>query len=383
MKRTILLLLAFASVSYADIPFRSFGTSEAIGPPAEVFADRLLEVTKTTVGEISFTKMPGIPPIPSQFSGDIIAAVAAGVDGGGFDAAYTSGSELNKTWGFLFNSGIPFGPSFDEYIGFLYGQGLVMVQSAMESRKVVVYPIAGGSEQLSGYFKEPLGDIGKKKGIGLAGMCQSNWTVRFLPPGENVIKAACIELKSNRQIDKIKLKFVQAIPGSGSLLEAVSKNQLNGFEFATPLDDVSQLFSGPITPATVGLNYVHTPGWHQQFLITWLVINLKVWEAFSEEQRTVLRLVAEESLLRSYSYNMRRQGSAFQTIISTPGMILSEWPVQDLAILRNATTKVLDARAYDMTLPKVDRETYLEMLTALRFYIRSNSRYWNSSRKLP
>jgi TRAP-type mannitol/chloroaromatic compound transport system substrate-binding protein len=379
-----LFICSCLSVSSADIPFRSFGNSEAIGPPAEVFADRLHEVTKTMgIGEIVFTRIPRVPPIPPQFFGDIVAAVAAGSSDGGFDAAYTSGSELNKTWGFLFNSGIPFGPSFDEYLGFLYGQGLTMVQEALESRGVVAYPIAGGSEQLSGYFKEPLNDVGKKKGIGLAGLCQQNWTLRFLPPGENVIKAACVELKSSHKIDKIKLNFVQAIPGSGSLIDAVYKNQLSGFEFATPLDDISQLFSETMTPSTVGLNYVHTPGWHQPFLITWMIIKRSVWDSFSEQQRMAIRIVAEESVIQSYSYNMRRQGSALQTIISTPGTVLVEWPAQDLVLLKSVTNRVLDARTLDASLPKIDRDVYSSMLTALRFYIRNNFRYWSSSRKIP
>src|SRR5690348_2066494 len=114
-------------VAFAEIKFRSFSASAAIGPPAEAFAAKLQTVTATALGdagEVHFTKLAGIPAIPPQFAGDIVSAVAAGEAAGGFDAAYVSGGDLNRTWGFIFNSGVPFGPSFDEFIGFLYGKSV-------------------------------------------------------------------------------------------------------------------------------------------------------------------------------------------------------------------------------------------------------------------
>ena len=148
-----------------DINFRSFSASAAIGPPAEAFAAKLQNVTRTALGaagEVRFVKLPGIPAVPAQFAGDIVSAVAAGQAGGGFDAAYISGSELNRAWGFIYNSGVPFGPSFDEFIGFLYGRsidngqktGLDLVQELLDlkGRNVVAIPIVGSPEQLSGYL---------------------------------------------------------------------------------------------------------------------------------------------------------------------------------------------------------------------------------------
>ncbi|HUC07457.1 MAG TPA: hypothetical protein VMR96_05150, partial [Solirubrobacterales bacterium] len=187
-------LTALTSVALAgDINFRSFSASAAIGPPAEAFAAKLQSVTKSALGaagEVHFVKMGSTPAVPKQFSGDIIAAVAAGQAGGGFDAAYSSGSELNKTWGFLFNSGVPFGPTFDEFIGFLFGKscekeqktGLDLVQESLEARgkNVVAIPIVGSPEQLSGYFSEPMDNVPGHKGIGLAGLCQRPWTLRYL-----------------------------------------------------------------------------------------------------------------------------------------------------------------------------------------------------------
>jgi len=382
-----------------DITFRSFSASAAIGPPAEDFAAKLQTVTKTALGaagEVHFVKLAGTPPVPKQFSGDIIAAVAAGQAGGGFDAAYSSGSELNKTWGFLYNSGVPFGPTFDEFIGFLFGKsvdngqktGLDLVQDSLDARgrNVVAIPIVGSPEQLSGYFFEPIDDVPGHKGIGLAGLCQKPWILRYLPPGENVISLACDDLVATHKIPRKNLSFVQAIPGGGSLVDAVLAKTLHGFEFATPLDDVSQLFNTANNPGTAGIRYVHTPGWQQQFLITWMLINKSVWSSLTPGQQILIHTVAHEHVISSYAENLRQQGAALQIILAANktdkspdnDMVMAKWPVRDQVRLRDATIRFLNARADDQALPAADRADYVKILDALRLYVHGNNHYWDS-----
>src|SRR5262249_19425861 len=311
-----------------DIPFRLFSPSAAIGPPAGALAPQLQNVTRTALGaagEIHLVAIPGIPPIPKPFAGDIIAAVAAGRSAGGFDAAYISGSDLNRTWGFIYNSGVPFGPSFDEFMGFLYGNsvdeerktGLDLVQESLDARgrNVVAIPIVGSPEQLSGYFFEPMDGGRGHRGIGLAGLCQRHWTLRYLPPGENVIGLACDELVASGRIASKNISFIQAVPGGGSLVDAVLAGTLHGFEFATPLDDVSPLFSTANNPGTAGVRFVHTPGWQQQFLVTWLVINDGVWSSLTPGQKMLVQSVARDHVISSYAENLRQQGAALQSIL--------------------------------------------------------------------
>ncbi|HEX7842995.1 MAG TPA: hypothetical protein VF469_36230 [Kofleriaceae bacterium] len=382
-----------------DINFRSFSPSAAIGPPAEAFAAKLQNVTKTALGaagEVHFAKLAGTPAIPKQFSGDIVAAVAAGQSGGGFDAAYTSGSELNKTWGFIYNSGVPFGPTFDEFIGFLYGKsvdngqrtGLDLVQENFDARGrgVVAIPIVGSPEQLSGYFFEPMDNVPGHKGIGLAGLCQRQWVLRYLPPGENVISLACDDLVATHKIPRKNLSFVQAIPGGGSLVDAVLAKTLHGFEFATPLDDVSQLFNTANNPGTAGIRYVHTPGWQQQFLITWMVINKSVWSALTPAQQIMIHTVAREHVISSYAENLRQQGAALQVIMDANkndknpenDLVMARWPQRDQIRLRDATIRFLNARADDQALPANDRADYVKILDALRLYVHANDPYWDN-----
>ncbi len=381
-----------------DIKYRSFSASAAIGPPAEAFAAKLQNVTRAALGaagEVRFVKLPGIPPIPSQFA-DIVSTVAAGVAGGGLDAAYISGSDLNKAWGFIYNSGVPFGPTFDEFVGFLYGKsidngqktGLDLVQQILEDRRrnVVAIPIVGSPEQMSGYFLEPMADVRGHRGIGLAGLCQQFWTLRYLPPGENVLNQACNDLVASGRIPRKNLSFIQAIPGGGSLVDAVINGTLQGFEFATPFDDVSQLFNTADNPGNLGVRYVHTPGWQQQFLITWMIINKQVWSSMSAAQQILIQTVARDHVISSYAENMRQQGPALQSILdinrhdgdSEDNVVLVEWPKRDQERLRDATVRFLNGRADDQALPTGDRDDYVRILEALRLYVRANDRYWDN-----
>jgi hypothetical protein len=238
-----------------DITFRSFSNSAAIGPPADDYAAKLQEISATVLGkdaQIRLAKFKPTPAIPKPFK-DIVAAVAAGgtlAGGNGFDAAYTSGSELNTAWGFIYNSGIPFGPTFDEYLGFLFGKsidngtmsGIDLLQQILDKNgsNVVAIPIVGSSQQGSGYFMQPVGNVGLTPGIGLAGLCQQSWTFRYLPPAQYVLDGACDKLVSGGAIPKKNIKFITALAGGGSLVKAVTDGQLQAYEFATPLDDYSQ-----------------------------------------------------------------------------------------------------------------------------------------------
>ncbi len=392
------VVLGSQSAQAVDITFRSFSDAATMGPQAEAFAAKLAALSSVTLGaanRVRFVRLPGIPAVPSRFGGDLVAAVAAGATAGGFDAAYISGSDLNKTWGFLYNSGVPFGPRFDEFLGFLYGRvaangqasGLELLQSILEQRRrnIVAVPIVASSEQLSGYFPLPIGDNdAHQRGIGLSGLCQQRWTLRYLPPGQDVLDKACDLLVAWRVIRAKNIRFVAAVPGGGSLVEAVRSGQLQGFEYATPLDDLSQLFQTRDNPGTVGVRYVHTPGWQQPFLITWMLVNKDVWSALSAAQQSLLASVARDHLLASWGESMQRQGEALGSLLAANrndrdcdnDLVLSEWPVEDQERLGYATNLVLNERTFDPTLPAADRQDFAMLLEALRKYVRANNRYW-------
>ncbi len=393
------ILLAAQSALALDISFRSFSSSAAIGPPADEYAAKLLSTSTTVLGkakQVKFTKYAPTPAISKEFK-DIVAAVGAGgplAGGKGFDAAYISGSDLNPAWGFIYNSGVPFGPNFDEFMGFLYGKsmdgketGLDLLQQILDrsGKNIVAVPIVGSSQQGSGYFMLPVGNVGSTVGIGLAGLCQQNWTFRYLPPAQFVLDRACDKLVTRRVIPKKNIKFITAIAGGGSLVKAVVDGQIQAYEFATPLDDFSQLFGLPEgNPGTVGTRYLHFPGWHQQFLVTYLIINKKVWNKLSPAQQVLVMSVARDHMVSSYGENLRQQGAKLKEIltandgdkIAENDLVLVQWPESDLALLRDETIQFLNARSSDATLSEQDRKDYSKILESLRKYVSSNNGYW-------
>ncbi len=383
-----------------DISFRSFGDSAAIGPPADDYAAKLASLSTIVLGkegQVRFAKYAPTPAVPKEFK-NILAAVGAGgplAGGKGFDAAYISGSELNPAWGFVYNSGVPFGPEFDEFIGFLYGKsidegkstGLDLLQELLDKRgrNVVAVPIVGSSQQGSGYFLKPIGNAEPTPGIGLAGLCQENWTFRYLPPAQFVLDRACDTLVAAGTIPKKNIKFVTAVAGKGSLVKAVADGQLQAYEFATPLDDVSQLFGLPEgNPGTTGTRYLHFPGWHQQFLITYMIVNKRVWGMMSPAQQALVMTVGRDHVISSYGENLRRQGASLKRILAANdqdpdpahAMVLVQWPDSDLVKLKDATIQFLDARVSDAALGEQDREDYGRVLESLRGYVGANNGYW-------
>ena len=387
------------SAPAVDISFRNFSPSAALGPPADEYAVKLASISTIVLGEagqVRFAKYSPTPAVPKEFK-HIMAAVAAGgplAGGKGFDAAYISGSDINAAWGFIYNSGVPLGPTFDEFVGFLYGKsiggtetGLDQLQRILDKNGsgVVAIPIAGSCQQISGYFKLPIGNAGSTPGIGLAGMCQQNWTFRYLPPAQYVLERACDNLVARRVIPKKNIKFIQALAGGGSLVKGLVDGQLQAFEFATPVDDYSQLFGLPEgNPGTAGNRYVHLPGWQQQFLITYMIINKNVWNRLSPAQQTLVRSVARDHVLSSYGETLRKQGETLQKILTANDrdnnpdndLVLVQWPDKDLALLRDATIEFLNAQSSDKLLSEQDRKDFSTILESLRSYVSSNSGYW-------
>ena len=153
------LLFAAGSACAAELQYYSFSQLAAIGPPAQTFADNLLSTSRLALGEsqaLTFTALPAATRLPPDFD-SITQAVAAGAQNGGFDAAYIPALSINSVWGFIYTSGVPFGPNFDEFSGFLFGRNVVAGgQSGIDllneilrqrNKNIVAIPIVAGSEQ--------------------------------------------------------------------------------------------------------------------------------------------------------------------------------------------------------------------------------------------
>jgi hypothetical protein len=328
-------------------------------------------------------------------------ATVADVAAGEATAAHVSGGSLSPAWGFLVNS-IPFGPEFSEMVTFLYDAGgLELVNESFRDREmdVVVLPVVGSSEQLAGYFRKPLGvpscpegdeeclEFGD--GIGISGLCAEPWTLRYLPPAETILDRACQELGGPRRMD-----FVQAIPGGSAFLTAVQEGTIDGFEFATPLDDHDAarggFFANPSAPegsdgrnlGEIGLRYIHHPGWHQPFFLGWMAINRsQFWDQLDGEQQAAIREAGRQALMESFQatdsvqcHYMERimdatRGTTQRTaagdrLDASAEMVLTRWRDEDVELLKSVAVQVLEDARGGAT-PTRDEAEYRRILSAL------------------
>ncbi len=386
--------IAFREFSVAPSLARSGGSTQ---PGSEEYGalSFFVEKVRTKTGALE-------PARGVAFVGSVGTAPLADVAGNVTQAVYVAGGSLNGTWGFVYNS-VPFGPSFDQMLSFLYdGGGVDLVNRIYAERglDLVAFPVVGSPPQMSGYFSRPVGipacpdgDLGcgqDREGIGLAGLCTEPWTLRYLPPAETIVDRACDELASRQQ-----LSFVQAVPGGSDLLRAVQLGDITGLEFATVLDDIDAskggLFLNPGASAgsdgrnagEVGLRFAHYPGWHQPFYLGWLIMNrTQVWEALVPEQRLAIEEAARESVAESFAASSsvqcdylgrilgvndgrsQRAGDGQEIPGTSADVVLTRWRSEDLEALRSSTLRFLESlRGADS--PTADQADYARIMTAL------------------
>jgi TRAP-type mannitol/chloroaromatic compound transport system substrate-binding protein len=351
----------------------------------------LEKVTAYTNGAVSFS--PNNWSVGKDAYGNAYSVIQqVGIDGDSKDVAYDNGSSLNAVWGFVFNSGVPFGIGFDLMVQFLYDEGgLALAQSLIDKGglNVKVLPVVASEPQGSGYFKHPIGkaycngeaDCKSETPMGLEGLCQQLWTWRYLPPAQNVIQGACQKLATERAIPQPwppdGLKFVNAVGGL-SVVGAVQQGAVTAFEYATALDD-----GDPATgffpnlpenavrvakhqnPGHKGLRFYHTPSWHQPFYIGWLMMNKRtVWDVLSTDVKTAIEQAAKDALLDSFQRSGSVQCDALKRMFEynngqvqldilgnrdlssgkevSADLKWSEWPKDALTRLQAATTVYLD-----------------------------------------
>lgn len=354
-----------------------------------------------------------------QNTGRAVSALRAGIQ---FANSNAAGKPVfsEPSWGFAYNS-VPFGMRFEQMLEFLYeakidrfgGNGLALAQSILDSRggTQIVLPVVGSTMQGSGYFPQPIGKpdcrpgdaecLSQGNGIGLAGLCQSGWRIRFLAPPQDILDRACDLLVQRGVIPAKTLAFYPPVGGQSVLLP-MQRRTIQGFEYVNPYDDfvdffpvkeasataplgnpdAGQLDCGPAQPFPIppgtasncsqnigqsGARYAHHPAWHQPFLISWMHIDKTVWNNLNAAQRAAVERAAKDSVKESYhaaeSVECAKlkdildinQGVSQRNVDGTPrlvagqpvsaAMTLAAWPDDALAVLRESTNHYLAALA--------------------------------------
>ena len=312
--------------------------------------------------------------------------------------------------GNLYNSR-PFSEfSFDQWYAYLHdgrddadpvarpGRGIAKANEVLSARGGLQYaiPIAGSTMQGSGFFPKPVGRpscnegdsdcLAYKDGIGLAGMCEQPWSIRYLAPAQTILDTACKKVAGKRQ----KLGFYPAVGGQSPRIP-LQLGAIQGFEFVTPWDDMTFFpkgsntnafpsdvdlacnsdpavpISGDVKPecnqntGQLGARYHHFPSWHQPFLTTWLLLDKEsVWNRLSGDQKKIILNVAKQSLADSFAAANLYQCAKLQAMLDlnngivqrdretgAPGkvsadIVMTRWPEDALGELLEARQAFLD-----------------------------------------
>ena len=417
---TGLCATAFASSAIADvvIPYNEYAASPTVGRghgtstdpknpgygAMRIFIQKVMDYTGALPAgqKVIFQR--------DQQAGRAVNALRSGVQFANKNAQ-PKAAVSDPSWGFIYSS-VPFGMNFQQTLGFLYDakldeagrNGIALAQAVLDSRggTQIVFPAVGSTMQGSGYFLRPIGrpechaadtDCEKQgNGIGLAGLCTSAWRIRYLSPPEDVVSLACDLLVQRGVIPARTLHFYPAVGGQSVLLP-MQTGTIQGFEFATPIDDLIDFF--PVTGATssrpfgdpdagnldcgaavafpipagtksscsqnigqLGARYVHHPAWHQPFVLSWMHLDKAVWTSLNAAQQAAILKAARESVIETYNatesiacqkmkdmldfnngINQRNRDGTLRLVDGKPvsaRITLATWPDDALKVLREA-----------------------------------------------
>lgn len=448
----------FASAAMADIviPYNEYSESPTIGrgggnstnPRDPGYGALRIFIEKVK----DYTDDKGADALPpgqqvifqrDQKTGREISALRAGIQ---FANKGAEKKFSEPSWGFAYNS-VPFGVRFEQMVGFIYdtkiegfdGNGLALAQSLLDSRggTQIVLPVVGSTMQGSGYFPQPVGKpdcnpgdaecLGQGEGIGLAGLCQSGWRIRYLAPPQDIVDRACDILVKRGAIAKKTLSFYPPVGGQSVLLP-MQKRTIQGFEYVNPYDDFADFFPikgpapevplgnpdlgtlncGPALPfpipagtqsncsqniGQIGGRYAHHPSWHQPYLISWMHIDKDIWNSLTPAQRGAIERAAKDALIESYKANESVECAKLRDILDinkgfhqrevdgsrrllngkpvSAAMTLARWPDDALKVLKEATDDYLAALSGPATGKTAAQQDFTRFYAALSQYTRN------------
>lgn len=430
---------------YSSVPSIGRGTGTSTDPrdpgygAMRFFIENVEEYTKD-IGKVVFQ--------PDQSTGRELNALQAGIQFANKNGPEPLFSRLS--WGFMYNSW-PFGVRFEQMVDFLYeaqiefegfsGNGIELAQFVLDRRggTQIVLPVIGSTEQVSGYFPQPIGTpdcnegdaecASQGEGVGIEGLCTSGWRLRYLNEPEEVLDIACNLLVDRQVIPERTLTFFPPVGGQSVLLP-MQRRVIQGFEFTVPSDDFIEFF--PIKEATaesplgdpdagdldcspalpfpipdgtvsncsqnigqVGGRYVHSPGWHQPYLMAWMHIDKDVWNGLSAAQQEAIERAAKDALLESYETTDSVQCERLQNMLDinqgidqrnvdgtvrlidgnpvSAAMTLATWPDEALDVLLEARDALMASREgpEDPTAKTDAEQDFTAIWGALQEYVAS------------
>ncbi|WP_298722563.1 TRAP transporter substrate-binding protein [uncultured Ferrovibrio sp.] len=206
-------------------------------------------------------------------------------------------------------SAIPFGPPAGEFLAWLsYGGGQDLMDTAFARFNIKPIVCTVLPPESGGWSRREITRVDDLK----------NLRIRFMGIGARVLQRLGAE--------------VVAMPG-GDTFNALKTGEIDAAEFSLPAVDLRFGFDK-------AASHYYFPGWHQQSSLVSLLVNMKIWENFSEAQRNQIISVCGDNVRESLAEGEVQQVKALQEIRAR-GVAIHTWPPEVLNALEKAWHEVV------------------------------------------
>jgi len=231
------------------------------------------------------------------------------IKSGSVDAAWsTSGYWQGKEPSLALFSAVPFGPNASEFGAWLfYGGGEKLMQEVYAKHGIYSMICGVIAPEASGWFRTEIKSLDELKGK----------KMRFFGLGAKVMQKLGVD--------------TQLIAGA-DIYPALERGTIDATEFSQPAIDLDLGFY------QIAKHY-YFPGWHQQSTSFELMINMKKWDAMTEQQQALLRTACRANYTLGMAEGEAIQGKALVELKSK-GVIIHRWPDSELAKLEAAWKEV-------------------------------------------
>lgn len=275
-----------------------------LGEGARHFVD---SVKAASNGALSLKIVEAGGRVPSA---DLLEAVV----GGELDAAFTwTGHAATKLSALNLFASMPFGPSVEEYVGWMVDGGGAALHRELYDRLGVHAMMCGVmGPEAGGWFRSEITSVADLKGLRL----------RFTGLAAEVLQRFGAEIIT-----------VQA----GEVFYKLQQGKLDGAEFSMPSVDRA------LGLERLGMLY-YFPGWHQPASLIDFYMRKDKWEALSKAQRAQIEMACQSTVLFTMARAPAEQAKAL-AYFRKEGISLRFWAPSTLESFRETSADVMREHA--------------------------------------
>ena len=267
------------------------------------------EIWRLSAGamQIKFHEPDALAPTTEMFD-----AVASGT----IDAAFSSpGLWGGRVSALQLFSAVPFGPSPEEYLAWLYfGGGGKLFEDIYHKHGIHGIPCGVISSEASGWFRREIKTLEDLKGV----------KMRFFGLGAKVMAKLGVNTRSLN---------------GGDTFVAFESGGIDAAEFSMPAIDLKLGFH------KVAKHY-YMPGWHQPATLLDLMINLDRWQSLSSANKSRIEAVCGDNVRFGLAEGGALQFPALKEL-TAKGVSIHRWPTEILEALHKAWQEVAAQEAKD------------------------------------